>query len=124
MEYRLARELKEYSTDTLVKMVLEIGEVTLKLEDLNFYRNDESFFNFWYDEPYLAVQAVCNKDYNATDDYVQSVNGHAKSFTEEEVRKKLLENEKRIVDEYCRWLRAGISSNFKYMFEVINEQIR
>lgn len=118
MEYKLVRGLKEYSTDTLAKMVLEIGEVTLNLVDLEFYSNNEDFFDSYFPEPYLAVQAVCNKDYNIADGYVQSVGGCAKSFTEEDARKKLLENEKRIVDEYSRWLRAGISSNFKYMFEV------
>ena len=67
-------EVKEYllnNIEVLKDIVKELNGYSGELEQLDYYNNDEEFFNIFYNNNVVeAVRACCYGDYNFMDDYV------------------------------------------------------
>lgn len=71
-------------------IVSEINSIDNSLEYLEYWDNDEEFFNtFFYNNPTEAVRSAYYGDYNYCDDYVR-FNGYAnlESFNDYELEKE------------------------------------
>ena len=70
------------------------------LDDLEYYENDEDFFNtFFYNNPMESVRASFYGDYRYMDEYVKiNVYGNLVSYSLYEIRLELIESVGEIVD--------------------------
>lgn len=90
--------------DNGVYRVLEIvGVINCydgSLDDLEYYENDEDFFNtFFYDNPMESVRASFYGDYRYMDEYVKfNVYRNLVSYSLYEIRLELIESVGEIVD--------------------------
>ena len=96
-------EVKEYllnNIDTLRDIVREINSWDSSLDYLDYYENDEYFFEMFFGNKIDdAVRAVCYGDYTYTDDYVKfNAYGNLDSCNEWEVEYELKDNIDDIVD--------------------------
>lgn len=101
-------ELKKYLLDnmeTLLDVVDELNNWNLCLDYLDFWENDEEFFNTYFDSPMEIIRAIHYGDYNYNDDYVK-FNGYGilVSYTEDKRDEKIKDNIDDIVNcliKYC-----------------------
>lgn len=75
----------------LLNIVREINNYNGSLDHLNFYENDEEFFNtFFYNDPKRLAMLISYGDYRYHDDYVRfNGYGNLESFDEYELMKEL-----------------------------------
>lgn len=83
-----------------LEMIDAINHYDNSLENLNYYENDEEFFNmFFYNNPMEAVRASYYGDYKYLDEYVKiDLNGNLKSSWKYELYFELTENVNEIID--------------------------
>mgnify|MGYP001370473205 CR=1 FL=1 len=85
MKY-LAKNMEETE-----KVIRELISWNGSLDYLDFYENDEEFFNTFFVNPHDAIRAVMFGDYNYNDEYVRFDGyGNLDSFTEKEVQDEIL----------------------------------
>ena len=89
-------DIKDYllnHVDEIGNIVSEINSIDNSLEYLEYWDNDEEFFDtFFHDDPMEAVRASYYGNYNYCDDYVR-FNGYAnlESFNDYELEKEYKE---------------------------------
>ena len=86
-------EIKNYllnHVDEIRDIVIEINSIDGSLEYLQYYENDEEFFNdFFYNNPSEAVRSSYYGDYNYCDKYVKFDGyGNLKSVNDYELEKE------------------------------------
>lgn len=81
-------EIREYllnNEDILLDVVSELNSWNGCLENLDFWENDEEFFNTFFDNPMEAIRATYYGNYNYNDDYVKfNGYGNIDSYSEYE----------------------------------------
>jgi hypothetical protein len=100
-------EIKKYlleNTNTLQEIVGQINSWEGSLENLEFYENDENFFELCFEgKPMEAVRAAQFGDYRYTDAFVKfNGYGNLDSYTEHEVEEEL----KSSIDEILERMEA------------------
>ena len=121
MAYRLIDE--EIGISELEGMVRECSSYDDSLEEYYYYENDEEFFTTRYgDDMMSAVRAVCFWQYNYTDDYVR-VNGYGNldSKSSYDYKSELMDNQEEIVERYAEMLEDNSVSEFKHLFEEVED---
>ena len=95
-------KIREYllnNEETLLDVVSELNSWNGCLENLEFWENDEEFFNTFFDNPMEAVRATYYGDYNYNDEYVKfNGYGNIDSYTEYERIEEIKDNIDDIVD--------------------------
>lgn len=81
-------EIREYllnNEEILLEVVSELNSWNSCLENLDFWENDEEFFNTFFDNPMDAIRATYYGNYNYNDDYVKfNGYGNIDSYSEYE----------------------------------------
>ncbi len=94
--------IKEYllnNEDVLLDVVSELNSWNGCLDNLDFWENDEEFFNTFFDNPMEAIRATYYGNYNYNDDYVKfNGYGNIDSFSEYERNEEIKDNIDDIVD--------------------------
>ena len=92
-EYLLNKE------ETLLDVVSELNSWNSCLDNLDFWENDEEFFNTFFDNPMDAIRATYYGNYNYNDDYVKfNGYGNIDSYSEYERIEEIKDNIDDIVD--------------------------
>ena len=93
-------EIKNYlldhvhEIDNMRSMISEINSIDGSLDYLDYWDNDEEFFNtFFYNNPTEAVRSAYYGDYNYCDDYVRfNGYGNLESFNDYKLEKEYKEH--------------------------------
>lgn len=100
-------ELREYllnNEEVLFDVVNELNSWNNCLDYLEFWENDEEFFNSYFDSPMEAVRATYYGDYNFNDDYIRfNGYGNIESFSEYEKDEEIKGNIDDIVDNLVEY---------------------
>ena len=95
-------KIREYllnNEETLLEVVSELNSWNSCLDNLDFWENDEEFFNTFFDNPMEAIRATYYGNYNYNDDYVKfNGYGNIDSYTEYERIEEIKDNIDDIVD--------------------------
>ena len=95
-------KIREYllnNEDVLLDVVSELNSWNGCLENLDFWENDEEFFNTFFDNPMEAIRATYYGNYNYNDDYVKfNGYGNIDSYSEYERIEEIKNNIDDIVD--------------------------
>ena len=95
-------KIREYllnNEETLLDVVSELNSWNGCLENLDFWENDEEFFNTFFDNPMEAIRATYYGNYNYNDDYVKfNGYGNIDSYSEYERIEEIKNNIDDIVD--------------------------
>jgi hypothetical protein len=119
----MKEQLKEYllnNIDTLKYIVRDINSYDGTLDWLDYYENDEYFFqDFYGDKVDEAVRAVCYGDYNYTDDYVRiNAYGNLDTCNEFSLKDELESSIDDIVD------RLIDLKDINYIYDMCNYEIK
>ena len=100
-------KIREYllnNEETLLDVVSELNSWNGCLENLDFFENDEDFFNTFFDNPMEAIRATYYGDYNYSDEYVKfNGYGNIDSYSEEEKNEEIKNNIDDIVDNLIEY---------------------
>ena len=93
---KIYEEIKNYllnHVDEIRDIVIEINSIDNSLNYLEYYENDEEFFNtFFYNNPTEAVRSAYYGDYNYCDNYVRfNGYGNLESFNDYDLEKEYKE---------------------------------
>ena len=95
-------EIREYllnNEETILDVVSELNSCNGCLENLDFWENDEEFFNTFFDNPMEAIRATYYGNYNYNDDYVKfNGYGNIDSYSEYERIEEIKDNIDDIVE--------------------------
>ena len=95
-------EIREYllnNEDVLLDVVSELNSWNGCLDNLDFWENDEEFFNTFFDNPMEAIRATYYGNYNYNDDYVKfNGYGNIDSYSEYERIEEIKDNIDDIVE--------------------------
>ena len=95
-------EIREYllnNEDVLLDVVSELNSWNGCLENLDFWENDEEFFNTFFKNPMDAIRATYYGNYNYNDDYVKfNGYGNIDSYSEYERIEEIKDNIDDIVE--------------------------
>ena len=95
-------KIREYllnNEETLLDVVSELNSWNSCLDYLDFWENDEEFFNTFFDNPMEAIRATYYGNYNYNDDYVKfNGYGNIDSYSEYERIEEIKDNIDDIVD--------------------------
>ena len=102
MKEKTKEKIKEYllnNMETTKDVVSQLNGWNSCLDYLEYWNNDDEFFDLFYNKPMEAVRACCYGDYNYCDDYVSiDVYGNLKSCSEWDLQDELKSNIDDIVD--------------------------
>ena len=100
-------EIREYllnNEDVLLDVVSELNSWNGCLENLDFWENDEEFFNTFFDNPMEAIRATYYGNYNYNDDYVKfNGYGNIDSYSEYERIEEIKDNIDDIVENLVEY---------------------
>ena len=100
-------EIREYllnNEETLLDVVSELNSWNSCLENLEFWENDEEFFNTFFDNPMDAIRATYYGNYNYNDDYVKfNGYGNIDSYSEYERIEEIKDNIDDIVENLVEY---------------------
>ena len=100
-------EIREYllnNEDVLLDVVSELNSWNSCLENLDFWENDEEFFNTFFDNPMEAIRATYYGNYNYNDDYVKfNGYGNIDSYSEYERIEEIKDNIDDIVENLVEY---------------------
>ena len=100
-------KIREYllnNEETLLEVVSELNSWNNCLENLDFFENDEEFFNTFFENPMEAVRATYYGDYNYSDEYVKfNGYGNIDSYSEYEKNEEIKDNIDDIVDNLVEY---------------------
>lgn len=103
----LRKELKSYlldDMDVLVDIVNELNGWNNCLSDLDYWENDEYFFDCNFNNKLELARAICYGDYNYNDDYVKINSlGNVVSYSESEMVEELKDNIEDIVENLIEY---------------------
>ena len=95
-------KIREYllnNEETLLDVVNELNSWNNCLENLDFWENDEEFFNTFFNNPMEAIRATYYGNYNYNDEYVKfNGYGNIDSYSEYERIEEIKDNIDDIVD--------------------------
>lgn len=122
MAYKLIDE--EVGISELEGMVHECSSYDDSLEEYYYYENDEYFFRARYNDDMMsAVRAVCFGHYNYMDDYVRvNAYGNLDSKSSYDYKSELMDSQEEIVERYAEMLEDNSVSEFKHLFEEIDDE--
>lgn len=99
--------IKEYllnNEETLFNVVNELNAWNNCLDYLNFWENDEDFFDNYFSSPMEAIRATYYGDYNYNDDYVRfNGYGNIDSFSEYDKDREIIDSIDDIVDNLVEY---------------------
>ena len=99
--------IKEYlleNEDVLISMVQELNSWNGCLDWLDFWENDEEFFNTFFENKIEVARAICYGDYNYNDDYVRfNGYGNIESFSEYDMIEELKDSIEEIVENFIEY---------------------
>ena len=100
-------KIREYllnNEDVLLDVVSELNSWNGCLENLDFWENDEEFFNTFFDNPMDAIRATYYGNYNYNDDYVKfNGYGNIDSYSEYERIEEIKDNIDDIVENLVEY---------------------
>ena len=100
-------KIREYllnNEETLLEVVSELNSWNSCLDNLDFWENDEEFFNTFFDNPMEAIRATYYGDYNYNDEYVKfNGYGNIDSYSEYERIEEIKDNIDDIVDNLIEY---------------------
>ena len=100
-------KIREYllnNEETLLEVVSELNSWNSCLDNLDFWENDEEFFNTFFDNPMEAIRATYYGNYNYNDDYVKfNGYGNIDSYSEYERIEEIKDNIDDIVDNLIEY---------------------
>lgn len=98
----LIEYLKEnVTTDELLEMTQSVNSYNGALDWLDYWENDEEFFETMFQTKDEVARVICYGDYSYTDDYVKfNAYGNLESVNQWELEEKLNEYKEEIIDEY------------------------
>ena len=100
-------EIREYllnNEETLLEVVSELNSWNGCLENLEFWENDEEFFNTFFNNPMDAIRATYYGNYNYNDDYVKfNGYGNIDSYSEYDRIEEIKDNIDDIVDNLIEY---------------------
>lgn len=113
----LIKYLKE-NVDTLEEMVQDINSYDSYFDHLEYWGNDEDFFNtYYYNNPMEVARAIFYGDYHYCDDYVCiNVYGNLESITEYAFQEMLIAE---VEDILSKWYEMYCNSDIR---EVSDEE--
>ena len=100
-------KIREYllnNEETLLDVVNELNSWNGCLDYLEFWNNDEEFFNTFFENKIEVARAICYGDYNYNDDYVR-FNGYEnlESFSEYDMIEKMKDDIEEIVENLIEY---------------------
>ena len=99
--------IKEYllnNEDVLIDMVHELNGWNGCLDWLDFWVNDEDFFECCFENKIEVARAICYGDYNYTDDYVRfNGYGNLESFSEYDMIEELKDDIDEIIENLIEY---------------------
>ena len=100
-------KIREYllnNEETLLDVVSELNSWNGCLENLDFWENDEEFFNTFFNNPMEAIRATYYGNYNYNDDYVKfNGYGNIDSYSEYERIEEIKDNIDDIVENLVEY---------------------
>ena len=100
-------KIREYllnNEETLLDVVSELNSWNGCLENLDFFENDEEFFNTFFENPMEAIRATYYGDYNYNDEYVKfNGYGNIDSYSEYERIEEIKDSIDDIVDNLIEY---------------------
>ena len=100
-------KIREYllnNEETLLDVVSELNSWNGCLDNLDFWENDEEFFNTFFDNPMEAIRATYYGNYNYNDDYVKfNGYGNIDSYSEYERIEEIKDNIDDIVENLVEY---------------------
>lgn len=121
----MIEKLKEELTiEELREMAQDVNSWDGELEDLNYYENDEEFFQMFFENKIdEAVRAVCYGNYNYTDSYVRfNAYGNLDSCDEWEYQKEIENSAEEIINAYLDNISNMWNGEIKNKIESIMEE--
>ena len=117
--------IKEYllnNEDVLIDMVHELNSWNGCLDWLDFWVNDEDFFECYFENKIEVARAICYGDYNYTDDYVRfNGYGNLESFNEYNMIEELKDSIDEIVENLIEY-KDYICINDGNLEELLDEE--
>ena len=100
-------KIREYllnNEETLLDVINELNSWNGCLDYLEFWNNDEEFFNTFFENKIEVARAICYGDYNYNDDYVR-FNGYEnlESFSEYDMIEKMKDDIEEIVENLIEY---------------------
>lgn len=103
-----AFESGKIDVEDLKEMAQEVNSWNGSFEHLEFYENDEYFFEDCFASKHDAVRAAIYGDYNYTDDYVRFDGyGHIESLSEYEIDEAHEDEAEEIIETYAELVEDG-----------------
>ena len=100
-------KIREYllnNEEILLEVVSELNSWNGCLDNLDFWENDEEFFNTFFDNPMEAIRATYYGNYNYNDDYVKfNGYGNIDSYSEYERIEEIKDNIDDIVENLVEY---------------------
>ena len=119
-------EIREYllnNEEVLFDIVSELNSWNGCLDYLEFWGNDEEFFNTFFESPMDAIRATHYGDYNYNDDYVRlNAYGNIESFSEWERNEEIKDNIDDIVECLVEYYVHINIDDLKELLEEENEE--
>ena len=117
----IVKNPSDLDANQLREMVSEVNSWDSSLENLDYYENDDDFFNTYFSNNVIeAVRAVSFGDYNYSDDYVRfDAYGNLESASEYEYYSELENYADEIAERYLELVESG---DIDDVAEVIDEE--
>lgn len=117
----IVKNPSDLDANQLREMVSEVNSWDRSLENLEYYENDDDFFNTYFSNNVIeAVRAVSFGDYNYSDDYVRfDAYGNLESASEYEYYSELENYADEIAERYLELVESG---DIDDVAEVIDEE--
>ena len=100
-------KIREYllnNEETLVDVVKELNSWNGCLDYLEFWNNDEEFFNTFFENKIEVARSICYGDYNYTDSYVRfNGYGNLESFSEYDMIEEMEDDIEKIVENLIEY---------------------
>lgn len=117
----IVKNASDLDASQLRDMVVYVNGYDGSLENLEYYENDDDFFNTYFSDNVIeAVRAVSFGDYNYSDDYVRlDAYGNLESASEYEYYSELENYADEIAERYLELVESG---DIDDVAEVIDEE--
>lgn len=117
----IVKNASDLDASQLRDMVIYVNGYDGSLENLEYYENDDDFFNTYFNDNVIeAVRAVSFGDYNYSDDYVRlDAYGNLESASEYEYYSELENYADEIAERYLDLVEGG---DIDDVVEVIDEE--
>ena len=104
----------------LIDIVRELNGYNGSFEDLQYYNNNEEFFNIYFEgKPMEVARAICYGEYNYCDDYVKfNAYGNLESANEYDIVNEIKDSLEEVIDELIEnFMHIYIHSDLEELLE-------